>query len=593
MFGDEEHIMNDFSMIKNNRKRTNSTSNVGRKMKKILYIAFLIFTLASCKAKENVKDFINKGFSKPQMASDASYTVHNVGDGGTIYVPSEQAIEASVNIKNKYSVELKGEIEMEESKRHLFSQEPFIKDLNCDKMLVAFTFKVDAEPASVNSFFGESVPLTLKIFEKKTGRFLSKQTFIANCNTPPKSISRQDISYDAETDEYVILLPKNEGKHQDLKKVVFTLSSEYGSETVESRIVSIVESSEQGKVLRLKIKGSENWQLKAPSGVRALTATVYDIAGLHSLNKNGEGNKNITSITLIPESQNVSMVKAVEGVPAPRIKELEEYFDGTDWKKAGYSISHNMTGFSYEKDRHVFKKETSTLAGEHKITVNLLQNGNIVASAVHTINVLATNVALVDKSKLTVQDITQYETGLPSLQFDTSTWVWTGDDVEKTTAEVPYTGKETKLKVHVEGLPKCSGEDAGGSNWGAVSKDYEITLPVDSDSEVKLSFTIVSEDGSVKKKYEITFKRAKSVTVEVQFAENQLPDRQLLSGSKAKAKASWTYGEAEWNFEKGGSVHTVQLSVAKDATVNFDLSVGSLVEIVAQHTFRVRKGWKL
>ena len=233
--------------VENNMSTINLKST---KITKIICLASLLFALASCKPKESIKDYINRGFSKPQMASDASYTLHNVGDGGVIYVPSDEAIEASCNIKNKYSVELKGEIEMDDSKRKFFAQEPSIKDLNCEKMVIAFTFKADAEPASVNAFLGESVPLTLKLFEKKTGRFLSTQTLIVNCNTPPQSIPHQDITYDAETDEYVILLPKNADKHQDLKKVVFTLSSEYGSETVESKIVPIIEQSDQGKLLR-------------------------------------------------------------------------------------------------------------------------------------------------------------------------------------------------------------------------------------------------------------------------------------------------------------------------------------------------------
>ena len=542
---------------------------------KVLMCLFLcVLAITGCKRK-SIKDYINKGFSRPQMQGDASFTVQNVGDGGKLYVPSEETVDVSLNIKNQYSLELVGEVVMDDAKRAWFSQEPLIKSLTYDKMVLSFVFKVEAEPSSSNSFFGESVPLTLKIFEKGTGRFLSEKTIIANCNTPPLAISPENITYDAETDEYLVMLPKNKGKHQDLKRVAFTLSSEYGNETVDSRIVSIVEKGEQGKSLRLKIKGNEGWQLKAPSGLRALKATVYDIAGLSSLKKMGAGNKSITSITLIPESQNVSVVKAEEGVPIPRIKELEEFFDGTDWKNAGYSIAYSMTGFTHDKERGFFKKEASTPAGSHVVTVSLLQNGNTVASAPHTINVLDTNMAELDKDKLAIQDVSSYESRMPGLTFTAQNWQWKDD--RTATVEVPYTGRETKLKLHVEASSTTNkGEDADGSSWKDSHKDYEITVPIASGAKTSVAFSIVSDNGKAKTRYEIVFKRGASVEVDISFGADD-----VLPGAKASVKASWTYGTLTAEFEKGVSESGAKLKVAKDEAVTFDVSVGDRVEVGA------------
>jgi len=548
--------------------------SITNKIKVLMCLCLCVLAITGCKRK-SIKDYINKGFSRPQMQEDASFTVQNVGDGGKLYVPSEETVDVSLNIKNQYSLELVGEVVMDDAKRAWFSQEPLIKSLTYDKMVLSFVFKAEAEPSSSNSFFGESVPLTLKIFEKGTGRFLSEKTIIANCNTPPLAISPENITYDADTDEYLVMLPKNKGKHQDLKRVVFTLSSEYGKETVESRIVSIVDKGEQGKILRLKIKGNEGWQLKAPSGLRALKATVYDIAGLSSLKKMGAGNKSITSITLIPESQNVSVVKAEEGVPIPRIKELEEFFDGTDWKNAGYSIAYSMTGFTYDKERGFFKKEASTPPGAHIVTVSLLQNGNTVASAPHTINVLATNVAELDKARLAIQDVSSYESGKPSLTFAAQDLQWKDD--RTATVEVPYTGRETKLKLHVVASSTTNkGENEDGSSWGdgVSQKDYEITVPLASEAQVSVAFNIISEDGSARKRYEIVFKRAKAFKIDFNFV-----DTNVLPGGKASVKASWTYEEVEARFETGQSTERMQLSVARGATVTFDVGVESHVEV--------------
>ena len=156
-------------------------------MKKInvtIFTSLLILAFFSCKRQGSMKEYIERGFSKPTIGDGNIVEFKSVGDGGKVYVPSEKEIEVQFAIKNKYNQELTGTVEIPEDKKTLFSKEPEIKELAPTKMVVAFNFKSDAEPKAVNQFLGESVGMTLKIFDKKTGRFLSSQELTANCNTP-------------------------------------------------------------------------------------------------------------------------------------------------------------------------------------------------------------------------------------------------------------------------------------------------------------------------------------------------------------------------------------------------------------------------
>ncbi len=556
-------------------------NKIGIKINSAVYLSFLIFALISCKPKESMKDYINRGFAKPQIERDARFTVQNVGDGGKVYVPSEQEIEVECSIKNKYSQELTGEIDLPEEKKAWFNKTPVIKELTPDKMVIAFSFKSEAEPSSNNSFLGESVELVLKIFEKKTGRSLSSQNLVATCNTPPQHIDSKNIVYKEENDEYEVVLPKNEGKHQDLRSVQFSLSSEYGDEVVEPKMVSIREEGEQGRVMTLKIKGEEGWQLKSPSGQRDLKAIVYDIAGLRSVEGKNKTQRIFTSITLLPSTQNVSIAKAEnEGIPVPRIKELEEFFRGNGGEsEAGYVVSYSVAeGLDYDAENKVFKKKREAGTGAYEIFITLDQgNGNIV-KATYTINVFGKDAAEIDTSSFAIQDVSTYPEGTAPVQIDAGNVSFTDvEGVQKAFVDVPYTGSDTRLRVHVEAVaPTCKCEDEGGTSWGegVYKKDYEVTLPADADGEVKVALTIISEDGSVKKKYEITFRRAKSLMVAVLFVGETLSD-----GSKAVVKASWKDGAAEASYEKGVSERGVKFTVARGVSVNFVVSVTEGVKV--------------
>ena len=216
-------------------------NNCIKKIKIITVCAtLLVLTLLSCKAKESMKEYIEQGFAKPQMQGDAHFNEQSIGDGGVVYVPSAKEVELQFNIKNKYNQELTGEVSIPEGKEKWFSKKPELKELTPTKMVVAFNFKEEAEPSSTNSFLGESVGITVKIYEKKTGRPLSHQTVATNCNTPPEPIDKNNITYRADTDKYEILLPSNAGKHNDLKEVHFLFSTKYNpAEQVNANIVSM------------------------------------------------------------------------------------------------------------------------------------------------------------------------------------------------------------------------------------------------------------------------------------------------------------------------------------------------------------------
>ncbi|MGP1439477.1 MAG: hypothetical protein ACTTJ3_01905, partial [Treponema sp.] len=331
-------------------------------------IALMLCT--SCK-NDNFIDYIEKGFAKPSV-EDVHFNISNKGSENKIYVPSAQEIEVEFTIKNRYEKELKGEILFDESASNLFNAPPHIKELTPKKMVIAFNFKAEGEPSNQNAFLGVSVPISLKIFDKKTGRFLSGQNVTANCNTPPLPVLESDITYVEGVEgaeKYIVKLPKIDGIHKDLKEVKFFLSSAYGNENVKPKTVSIDDAT-QDTLYPLDIKGNADWQLQNPSGDRKIKAIVYDKAGL----KSGEGLKNasriFTSITLEPPLKEISLEDIVEsGVPVPEIKELKEFFNGDDWKKAGYKVKYENPNFSYDETDGKLKQKGKLSTGEHDVVV--------------------------------------------------------------------------------------------------------------------------------------------------------------------------------------------------------------------------------
>jgi len=562
-------------------------------MKKIntaIYIALLTLSVFTCKRQVGMKEYIERGFAKPTLKQDAHFSKEKTADNGKIYVPSKEEIEVQFTIKNKYNQELTGKIEVPQSKKVLFEKEPEIKELTPTKMVIAFNFNQEAEPKEKNEFLGESVGMTVRIFEKKTGRFLSSQTITANCNTAPPFIKIEDIVYKAETDEYLVTLPKGEGVHQDLKEVHFILSSAYGNEKVEPKIMSVIDAGEQGKKCTLKIKGDEGWQLKHPSGQRNIKAIVYDRAGLKSDENDQEKSKTkrfFTSITLLPSNKDISLKKAKEiGVPIPKIVELEEFFNGDNWQnESGYSVEYSNStplGFSYDSEQKVFKNPNAQAGVTYKIKVTLKQGAlyNTPVEKDFSIKVVGDNVAAIDQDSLIITDITKYPEGKPLLQFDSSTFNFSTDNdgVKAATVGVPYTSFDTWLSVKVRAISEeCKGQDKDSSTyWSPEQYKTEYIRKIGNEPDNKgsdIEFTITSPDGIVKQKYRISLVREDSPTVKVEFDKGLLP-----IGSVAKAKMTWKYAKEEFSFTVGG-VQNKEITVGKNEYIDFNISVGDGVII--------------
>ena len=536
----------------------------------LLIVALML--VISCK-NENLVEYIEKGLAKPTV-KDVHFSVSNLGDENKIYVPSEQEIEVEFTIKNKYENEITGSLEFDEEKKSLFNTEPYIKTLTPTKMVIAFNFKAECEPSSQNAFSGISVPIKMNIYEKKNSRFLSSQSITANCNTPPLSIPKENIEYKEDLDEYVVTLPKNEGKHHDLKEVKFSLSSKYGNESAKAKVVSVVEESEQNIKYTLKIKGDEEWQLKNPSGDRELKAVVYDRAGLRSREGTSVASRIFTSITLVPNYIDVSLrTIGANGVPVPRIKELQEFFHGNDWKKAGYVVSYQSPNFSYDEANDVFVKNGELHGAEYAVTVTLENGGNRLTST-YTINAVAGELAGIKQSELKITDESNYQDllspeGAPSLTLSGETIDFqNGADGKEGELVVPYTGFETALKVHVESI-SALGTIRDGSNVGDEKyKDFDVTLGKDSGDIETLIFYAFAEDGTTNKKYKIKFVRGASVKIDVNLKH------EALDVANGNVSLSWDYGVKSLDSDVTLTSQPMDMRVAKNATVKFKVNAG-------------------
>ena len=543
-------------------------------MKRFFILALIASILfASCK-NENFIEYIEKGFAKPTM-EDAHFSKSNLGDGNKLYVPSDEEIEVEFTIKNKHANELIGSLEFGEDKKALFSTEPYIKSLTPTKMVVAFNFKADAEPSATNSFLGETVEISLKIFEKSTGRYLSSQTFNASCNTPPPAMKAESLEYKEGTDTYVVTLPQGVGKHQDLKEVRFTLSSEYGNETVEPKVMSVLDVGEQGKQYTLGIKGNQGWQLKNPSGQRTIKAIVYDRAGLRSSEGENKTNRYFASITFNPSEQTSTVVQAKEnGVPVSKIKELENFFTGDDWYKAGYRVGYSCEGFTYNADKQVFEKADVSV-GTYTVTVKLtkIDNSSYEATNTYLMKIEGSSEAKVNESKFKIEDVTNTYSG-EGQRLTFSQTISYSETTGTATVEVPYTGRETKLKVHVETASKhCKGgKDGDGTSWGDGIKEKDYNIIIDENGPGKeLKFSLIAEDDT-EWKHTITFTRGPKVEVKIKF-ENE----ELLGGSDVVAKASMAWEkykkEVKMEYTPGMYLSNDTISVRAGAEVKFNIEL--------------------
>ena len=546
-------------------------------MKKLLTLFLTVFLIfASCK-NQNFVEYIEKGFAKPTV-NDVQFNKFSLGDKNKIYVPSEQEIEIELTIKNKYEKEIIGTLQLPEDKKAFFHTVPHIKSLTNTKMVIAFKFKEESEPSYQNNFLGASVPLDLKIYDKKSNRLFSSQNINANCNTAPPSVPENKIVYKPETDEYVIELPKNENIHNDLKEVKLLLSSKYGTEGVKTSTISINTSTE-GSLHTLTIKGNQEGQLTTPLGIRKLEVIVYDKAGLNSSSHKTSEIKRFTTITLEPQNDDVDLNYAkTKGAIVPKIKELVDYFQTKqNWEDAGYTVSYESNDFVYDtsKNPHVFmpKNPTTLTRGTYNVIVKL-SGGNISPSPLtktYTINILGDNEAGIKTSELRITDETTYSTfEYPKLIIPPVVFENDGSNGKKCEVIVPFTDSKTNLKVHVEaigsnGKIKQTPSDA----LEAKERDFDVELEKPYGTEKTLIFYAYSSDGTINKKYTMKFIRGESVNVNVSVAN------ELLQSDNCKVKMSWNYGVKEISISKEQiGLSTESFDVAKGAGVTFKITAG-------------------
>ncbi|MGP1438736.1 MAG: hypothetical protein ACTTKH_06665 [Treponema sp.] len=500
-------------------------------------MAIALLMLFSCNNR-NFKEYIEKGFSVPEFESNVYFTNYKEGNGKKIYVPSEEDIEVRFAITNKYNFSLKAELSIPEAQKELFEKVPTVTSIDLSKLVISFKFKKIAEPKASNAFLGDSVPIQVKLFDVTRARPLETRVINANCNTAPLAIPESDITYNLQEDEYIIHLPKNGGKHEDLKQVKIEASTKKGGKKKE-KIVSIEEPENQDKNYTLKIKGF----LEAPSGEREIKVTVYDKAGISSAPENKNGKLIFANITLLPPTKQIRFKDSKEkGIPLPKIKELEEFFIGDDWKSEGYEVEYIMptgTSFVYDKEANIIKNTTTT-SGEHEVKVVLKHSSGNSATASYMVNILSGENAELNKEELLITDETDYQGKIgKALVLDASKLNFVEvSGVHTASFYVPYTGYETDLKTKIVAFDEDSKVKDLSGMGDANEKEFEIELLKDLNRNASIEFKVVSESGNTTKSYKINFIREEAFTVQLKLSYRAVGSERF----GGKIICNWDYG---------------------------------------------------
>ncbi len=281
----------------------------------------------------------------------------------------------------------------------------------------------------------------------------------------------------------------------------------------------------------------------------------------------------------MPQSINISLKDIdEEGVPVPTIKELADFFQGDDWKKAGYTISYQSTDFTYNEATKRFKKNGNLTNGEHFVTVTLNNNGNT-ANATYTINASVNTTPGINQSELKITDETKYKDLLPPdgvdpliLSGETINFQDVGDAKEGSLI-VPYTGFETNIKVHVEAISSYGKIEDASNSGNASFKDFDLTLGKDSENIETLKFFACAEDVTIKKEYRIKFTRGASSKVTINLKHENLPE------ANGKVTLSWIYKKMSVNSGNPLSNQTMEMQVARGTKVSLDVQVGNGAKI--------------
>ena len=553
-------------------------------MKRFVNIALLLCVFISC-SNRDLKEYLNQGFATPTFENDVYFSDCAEGEGKKIYVPSGKDVKVRLAITNTYNKELRATLTFPEADAYLFKKVPCITNLDFRSLIISFEFKKDAEPESSNNFLGMSVPIELKLFDVKRGRHLGTRVIRANCNTAPLAIDESAITYDLQEDEYTIHLPKNEGKHNDLKEVLLELSTKQGNGEVKHKVVSIDKAEEQDKDYVLKVKDF----LQQASGMREIKVTVFDKAGIPSTVKNKKGELIFLNITLQPSTKQIDIEESrKKGICVPEIKELKEYFkEAKDWKDAEYKVEYVLPagkGFVYDEESNTIKN-TSAVIGEHEVKVILKDSLGNTAETDYMVTIISGESAELNKAELKIIDETDYTGKVgKALVLDVSTINFVKNPIECVgSITIPYTSYDTDLKLKVVAFD----EEAHVQNLsetgliGTNKKEITTFLLKDSNSEASISFKIVSKYGHDTKNYKINFKRGLSVKVSLELTA------EILSGYNGGGKITleWDYGIVEHkNTDFATFTH-----VAKNVRLKFvvkaneESKIGSIVSNATGH----------
>lgn len=553
-------------------------------MKRFVNIALLLCVFISC-SNRDLKEYLNQGFATPTFENDVYFSDCAEGEGKKIYVPSGKDVKVRLAITNTYNKELRATLTFPEADAYLFKKVPCITNLDFTSLIISFEFKKDAEPEASNGFLGMSVPIELKLFDVKRGRHLGTRVIKANCNTAPLAIDESAITYDLQEDEYTIHLPKNEGKHNDLKEVRLELSTKQGNGEVKHKVVSIDKAEEQDKDYVLKVKDF----LQQASGMREIKVTVFDKAGIPSTVKNKKGELIFLNITLQPSTKQIDIEESrKKGICVPEIKELKEYFkEAKDWKDAEYKVEYVLPagkGFVYDEESNTIKN-TSAVIGEHEVKVILKDSLGNTAETDYMVTIISGESAELNKAELKIIDETDYTGKIgKALVLDVSTINFVKNPIECVgSITIPYTSYDTDLKLKVVAFD----EEAHVQNLsetgliGTNKKEITTFLLKDSNSEASISFKIVSKYGHDTKNYKINFKRGLSVKVSLELTA------EILSGYNGGGKITleWDYGIVEHKDTDFATFTHVAKNVRLKFVVkaNEESKIGSIVSNATGH----------
>lgn len=189
-----------------------------------LYTLSIIFALSfslQCKQKINIKEFIDRELAKDHSNTDVTYSVCEIV-AGIQYVPSEQEITATVQVRNTHNVPYTTALTLDDpNQKNCFTDGKAPKIRVTESGQFSFTFQfnkyADAGGSLDNSGAkkGAIVPVTIKLTKKDNGLDFGIKHVTLRCNTPPAELQ---MSQDGDR----IIFTKR-SSHTDLFRVIYTL----------------------------------------------------------------------------------------------------------------------------------------------------------------------------------------------------------------------------------------------------------------------------------------------------------------------------------------------------------------------------------